>query len=246
MNLTVLASSSAGNGYLLSNGKESLIIEAGVRLKSVKEALNFNLSGIAGCVVSHRHGDHSKYIKEYAIAGIPILANEDVIGKQSNLISSTLCKILEPMKGYKVGNFKIIPFPVEHDVPCLGFLLSHPEAGNILFATDTYMLEYTFRDLNHILIEANYFDDGLEDNIISGRVHPSQRPRLLQTHMELQTCKDILMANDLSDVISIVLLHLSNDNSDEERFIQEVRSITGKQVYAAKRGLIIEMNKIPY
>jgi len=246
MELIVIGSSSTGNCYLIHNGRESLIIEAGVRLKQIKEALNFKLSGIAGCVVSHRHGDHCKYLKEYAMAGIQILTSEDVLKSQPELIASTMGRVLQPMKGYKAGNFKIIPFSVSHDVPCYGYLLSHPETGNILFATDTFMLEYTFKDLNHILIEANYFDDGLEDNIISGRVHPSQRPRLLQTHMELQTCKDILLANDLNNVISIVLLHLSNDNSNEETFVREVQNITGKQVYAAKRGLTINMNKLPY
>jgi phosphoribosyl 1,2-cyclic phosphodiesterase len=246
MNLTVLASSSAGNGYLLTNGRETLIIEAGIRLKSVKGALNFSLTGIAGCLVSHRHGDHSKYIREYAMAGISILTSRDVMDRQDPLIARTMCRELSEGKGYKTGNFKIIPFSVEHDVPCLGFLINHPETGNILFATDTYLLEYTFPGLNHILIEANYFDDRLEDNIVSGRVHPSQRPRLLQTHMELETCKDILRANDLSKVVSIVLLHLSSDNSDEERFVREVREITGKQVFAAKRGLTIDMNINPY
>lgn len=246
MNLTVLASSSAGNGYFLTNGRETLIIEAGIRLKSVKGALNFSLTGIAGCLVSHRHGDHAKYIKEYATSGIPILTSRDVIDRQDPLIARTMCRELLPGKGYKTGNFKIIPFSVEHDVPCLGFLISHPETGNILFATDTYMLEYTFRDLNHILIEANYFDDRLEDNIVSGRIHPSQRPRLLQTHMELQTCKDILLANDLTKVVNIILLHLSSDNSDEEKFVREVREITGKQVFAAKKGLTVNMNTTPY
>jgi ribonuclease BN (tRNA processing enzyme) len=64
--------------------------------------------------------------------------------------------------------------------------------------------------------------------------------------MEFETCKNILKANDLTNVINIVLIHLSSQNSDEERFVREVREATGKQVYAAKKNLTINLNKVPY
>ena len=44
MELTVLASSSSGNGYILHNDNEALIIEAGVRFKEAQKALDFNTS----------------------------------------------------------------------------------------------------------------------------------------------------------------------------------------------------------
>jgi ribonuclease BN (tRNA processing enzyme) len=246
MKLTVLGSSSTGDGYLLYNEKECLIIEAGVKLSEVKEALDFNISRIAGCLISHAHNDHAGYLESYAKAGIRILTSEDVLSKKDGLLASTLCKTVTPGKGYKLGNFKIIPFGLQHDIPCLGYLIDHPETGLIVFITDSFLSEYTFEGVSHWIIEANYSDDILEENIVSGRLHPSMRPRLLQTHMELNTCKSILLANDLNKVINIVLCHLSSGNSDEARFVREIREITGKQVYAANKGMTIDFNKIPY
>lgn len=63
MKLYVLGSNSKGNGYILEGKSQTLLLEAGLPLKDVKEALKFDLSRVVGGVVSHLHGDHSKYAK---------------------------------------------------------------------------------------------------------------------------------------------------------------------------------------
>jgi len=246
MKLKVLGSSSTGNGYILENDTEALIIEAGIRLSTVKKALGFNISKIAGALVSHEHGDHAKYIRSYIESGIDIISSRRVFESQTDLAASCRAKVVKPGKGYKIGRFKVIPFELHHDVPCLGFLISHPDTGNILFITDSFMSDYVFQNLSHIILECNYADNILERNIENGSVYPGMRPRLLQTHMELETCKGIIQANDLDQVINIVLVHLSSGNSDEARFVSEVQQVSGKPVYAARKGLEIEFNKNPY
>ena len=64
--------------------------------------------------------------------------------------------------------------------------------------------------------------------------------------MHLDTCKGLLLANDLSQVNNIVLIHLSDSNSDEMRFQKEIAAATGKLVPVAVAGLEIEFNKTPY
>lgn len=56
MQLTCLGSGSDGNCYLLESKDEILVIECGCSLKEVKKALNFDLSKIVGCFISHVHG----------------------------------------------------------------------------------------------------------------------------------------------------------------------------------------------
>ena len=246
MKLIVLASGSTGNGYLLTSENETLAIESGVKLSRIKKALHFNMSTIAGCLTSHRHKDHSGYIKEYIDAGITVLANDDVFNAHNIPLNDWRVKVIQEGHGYKMGNFKILPIPAYHDVPCHAFLIDHPRSGMVLFMTDTFMSEHTFPGLNHIIIEANFADDILEENIINGSVHPSMRPRLMKTHMEISTTINVLLANNLEKVINIVLCHLSNGNSDEERFIREVREATGKLVFAAKKGMELDFSINPY
>lgn len=217
MKLKVLGSNSSGNGYILENSEEALIIEAGIHISEVKKSLNFNISKVKAAIVSHEHNDHAGYITKYLDMGITTLCSKYVI-KSKNL-KSPFVRVIEANKGYKAGGFKIIPFNLKHDVPCFGFVIEHNDMGKLLFITDTMMCEYTFSNINHILVECNYANDILNQNIEQGRVNASMRSRLMQTHMELNTCKGILKANNLNDVITIVLIHLSDGNSNEMQFI---------------------------
>ncbi len=246
MKLKVLGSSSSGNCYILENDREALIIEAGAPLKAVIKALDRTLGRVAACLVSHEHDDHAKYVREYAAAGITVLSSESVFSAKKMGLLSMRRKIIEPGKGYSVGGFRVIAFDLAHDVPCLGFFITHPETGGVLFITDTYYCEYTFPGLANIIIECNYSDEILDRNIELGRMPVVMRSRLLHSHMELQNCKEYLLANDLSDVVNIVLAHLSDGNSDEKKFVEEILLATGKSVYAADKGLCIEFNATPF
>lgn len=242
MVLKVLGSSSQGNCYILENENEALIIEAGVRFIEVKKALGFDIRKVSGCLITHQHNDHAKYIKAMVESGFPTLALEEVWTAKGVTGSRAYC--IERGKGYRFGRFKVLPFDACHDVPCVGYLIDHPETGRIMFLTDSCMCEYVFPGLNQVMIECNYSDAKLVEAINAGRTLPSQRERLMTSHMELNTCKGFLCANDLTNVANIILLHLSDNNSDEKHFVSEIERQTGKVVYAAHTGLEIELDRI--
>lgn len=245
MRLNVLGSDSNGNCYVLQNDKEALIIEAGVRFSEVKKALKWQLSKVVGAVITHEHNDHAKYVRDFVSNGITVLALPSVF-RAKGIDSLSFRKEIEPMHGYIVGSFRVFAMPVCHDVPCVGFTIEHEDMGRMLFVTDTMMLEYRVPGLNHILLEANYAEDILDAKIEAGSVPLSMKPRLIHSHMEIETTKGILRANDLSGVNEIVLIHLSNGNSDERRFVREVQETSGKPVYAAVAGLELNLSINPY
>ena len=100
----------------------------------------------------------------------------------------------------------------------------------VLFATDTYYIRYKFTGLTHIIVECNYSMKILNENIASGRVPKLMKKRLMRSHFSLENVKDFLKANDLSKVEEIWLLHLSDNNSDEDLFKREIQALTGKLV----------------
>lgn len=242
MELKILGSSSKGNGYVLEAKNEALIIEAGCKLLEAKKAVGFDISKVVGCIVTHQHNDHAGYVQEYAKAGVVVLALNSVI--ESKKLTRNY-KAIEIGKGYMFGNFKVLPFSVMHDVPCVGYLIEHPECGKVLFVTDTYAMQYRFTGVNHWLIEANYADDILIENILEGRIPQAMRRRLLTSHMELNNTKEVLVSSDLSKTRNIVLIHLSDGNSDERRFIAECKAATGKCVTAANTGMVLNFDIIP-
>lgn len=247
MELTVLGSSSKGNCYILSNDTEALIIECGVSLKEVKIALGFNIKKVVGALVSHEHGDHAGYVNDFLNARINVwMSHETDVAIRPRLKSAYLPLLMEAGSKIKMGGFTVLPFECKHDVPCLGFLINHEETGNVLFVTDSYYIPFNFTGLSNILIECNYRHDILEKNIEAGKIPYSHYNRLLESHMSYETCASALRANDLSRVNNIILLHLSDGNSNAEEFENDIHRETGKSVYVADRGMKIKLDKTPF
>lgn len=246
MKLTVINSNSTGNAYILHNDAEALLIECGVRFDKIKQALGYNLIKVVACIVSHEHKDHCKSVGEILSSGIQVWASNgthEAMGTANHHRARVMHEFLPTTK----GNFNIKGFPIQHDAAePLGFIIHHPETGNVLFLTDSYYSEYTFKGLNNIIVEANYCQNIIDGRIASGENPKFLRDRVLQSHMSISTTKELLQANDLSQVNNIVLIHLSDSNSDAARFKQEVQEVTGKTVHIAEAGLTIPFNKTPF
>ena len=116
----------------------------------------------------------------------------------------------------------------------------------MVFATDTYFVRYTFYGLTNLMIECNYDQHILDENVRNGVIPSFLRRRTMRSHMSLQTCIEMLRANDLTNVSQIVLVHLSAHNSDADRFRREVSLAVGKRVVIAKKGLEIPFNRTPF
>jgi len=246
MQLKVIGSSSLGNCYALeSSTGEILLLECGVRFDLIKKALNHRLSNITGVLITHSHQDHCKAFEDVLKAGIYAYATPGTIDELG--FPHHRAKQIIPGVEKVVGSYKVIAFDTKHDTkqPC-GFLIWHSEMGTCLFLTDSYYVEYIFPGLNNVIIECNYAQDIIDHKVESGSGMKFLRDRIIESHMSLETCKMTLQANDLSLVNNIVLVHLSNSNSDARRFKCEVEEQTGKHVHIADAGMSINFNKDPF
>lgn len=234
MKLKILGSSSKGNCYILENENETLILEAGVPLHEILKYIRFNTGKVAGVLVTHEHGDHAKYIKEFRNRALEVYLSQGTL-KALDLNYCTY-NIIKSMTKFKVGGFTVIPFKVEHDAAePLGFLINHEDMGNLLFVTDTFYISNRFANLNHILIECNYCETILNN---SGAAYKN---RVFSSHMSLENCLEFLKANDLSNVENIVLLHLSDGHSDEKMMVDEVQKVSGVNTFVAEKGFGLEL-----
>ncbi|NMH69665.1 MBL fold metallo-hydrolase [Bacillus sp. RO3] len=229
MEIKALASSSKGNCYLVNDGSTSLMLECGIRYSDIQRGLNFRVSQVDGCLITHEHGDHGKAVKEVMKAGINVYTSKGTAAALG--VSGHRLKTIKARKSFTIGTWTILPFETEHDAEeSLGFLLVNKQGEKLLFATDTYYIKYKFPGLTHIMVEANYSMDILKENIAAGRVPAVMKKRLMRSHFSLENVKEFLLANDLSKVEEIWLLHLSDSNSDEQIFKQEIQKLTGKIV----------------
>ncbi|KAA0944108.1 MBL fold metallo-hydrolase [Sporosarcina sp. ANT_H38] len=228
--IKTIATGSTGNCYHVTDGITPLLLECGISFKNIQKALDFKTSDIAGVLVTHEHKDHCKAVSEVADRGLNIYMSSGT--KEAIGINHHRIKAIENKKQFKLGTWTILPFDVQHDVSePFGFLLANEAGDKLLFATDTYYVRYKFQGLTHIMVEANYSTEILNENIATGRVHDGMKRRLVKSHFSLENVLEFLKANDLSKVQEIHLLHLSDSNSDETMFKKAVQEQTGKLVY---------------
>lgn len=129
--------------------------------------------------------------------------------------------------------------------PCYGFLIEHPELGRMLYITDTELVKWRFKDINHILISCNY------QNKYVGGEEDAKKSHVLRGHMELETVKDFIKANKSDALRTVILCHLSQNNADPLECVAEVQKVAGNGVYVdwARKGLEVELrsgNECPF
>lgn len=245
MQLLTLGSSSKGNCYILQAGNGScLVLEAGVSIKEVKKAVKFRLDKICGVLVTHEHGDHAEYVKDFQKYCIPVYTSK---GTASHFKSQTGVRIMEEAVEYQIDGFKVIPFAVKHDAAePFGFYITHQEMGNLLFGTDCASIPYQFDGIDHFLIECNYDEDIILDNCNNHMIATSLMERIQKSHMSLTGCIDFLKNSGGGKAQNIVLCHLSGLNSDfgtiNSKFYAELR----KTPRIARKQLSMTLNREPY
>lgn len=179
------------------------------------------------------HGDHSKSIKDFARNGIPIYSNNSVANKHGGVA------VLEERQPYRIGSFIVTAYKAYHDVECYGFLIQHKEMGRLLFFTDTSQVPYKFRDIQHILIEANsdeeYMVTNAMDNIWSRSSH--------NNHLSLNKAINFVITNKSVTLQNVILIHLSEGNADPKMFRQRFREEVGIEPIVAKKGLTMKLNR---
>lgn len=141
---------------------------------------------------------------------------------------------------YKIGSFTVYPLNVIHDVEIFAFIIVHEEMGTMLFVTDTGKFNYRVPNVNHLLIEANFDPNIVEESLLNGNRY-NNLERLAANHMSIDECEKVISRNLSEETKNIVLLHLSDGNSNAKDFKSRIRKLTGKPVYVADENLEVEL-----
>jgi phosphoribosyl 1,2-cyclic phosphodiesterase len=229
-----LASGSSGNCYRVDDGSTALLLECGLPLARIRQALDFRLRDIEGCLVTHEHGDHAKSVSDLMRAGVNVYASPGTWAALFPLKREAAyrARSIDDLGGqFTIGTWIVTPFEAAHDAAePLGFLLdSYVTGERLLYSGDTCYIHPRFAGLTHVAIECN----NTWDAIRQGEALQAVRNRVVRTHMSLETVKDFLAANDLTRVSEIWLLHLSDQHSDAAAFVREIQEQTGKVVRVA-------------
>ena len=234
-------SGSSGNGYLIDDGITQLIIEAGVQYKKIQQAMRFDFSKVVGCLISHEHRDHCKYVPQFidstsieffsTMGTFKGLSEDRILHLHAN--DYYRFSFLKYKETTMIGTWYVTPFKTEHDAaePC-GFLIDNTSGDRLVFITDSYYVKYRFPNVTHMMVEANYSKDVIDENMTSG-FDLKRKTRLLESHFDFNQTKEFIKANKSNRLQEVWLLHLSDSNSIEKQFKEETQQLVGVPVYIA-------------
>lgn len=210
MLLKTIATGSSGNCHaLIADTGEILLLDLGENEKKIKKGIGWKISDVVGAIVTHKHADHSKSVNEFERMGVPVLKpyeNESDIG-------------LKNISGFRVQAFDLTTIGGRWthtdadgtDCPIFGFLIMHKEMGRMLYITDTAIVKWRFKNINHILLGVNY-----DRNMIYPD-NEGKKNHIFGGHLEIGTACDFVRANNSDSLQNVIMCHLSADNADSDK-----------------------------
>ncbi len=213
MTFKSLASSSSGNAYIISGGVKSILLECGIPFKMLEKKTGYSLSRLVACFITHEHKDHSKAASQLLRHGVKVYASAGT----AQALGLPEMEIIEPWEPVEIEHFRVMAVPVMHDAKQpVGFLIDDTRTKErLFFAADTRGLNYIISRPTYIAVECNY-----EESILAASVHlpDSLKERIRHSHFEVGDVIKWLRKQDMSGVLSVWLLHLSDANSRADKW----------------------------
>lgn len=237
MKLIIVGSSSRGNSYVLtaSDGQQ-LCIEAGRPLQEIRKVAKLKTAKCAGVLVSHAHSDHCKYVSDFLRAGISVYSTSDLTASHPEV------NAVFEARTYGIGDFRVTPIKVKHDIPCLSYLVHHKEMGTLWFFTDCYTMPNVVKNVNTFLCECNYEDSLLDRAVQEGKTPHSQADRIRLSHMSLAHAAELLQRCEAGKTaMQIILIHGSSRHLNSVSAVTKFEQVIGVPTFYAKAGLEIDL-----
>jgi phosphoribosyl 1,2-cyclic phosphodiesterase len=226
--VAVLGSGSRGNATLVAAGSTRLLVAAGFSGRALEarlESVGVGPDELAGILITHEHGDHTR--------GMGVLARRWRLPlwltRVTHTASARLLRGTEDVRFYRatepflVGDLEILPFLTAHDAADPVAVCIHDVgAGYRLgIATDlgrpTAAVRHALSGCDVLLLEANH-DEVL---LRTGPYPWSVKQRIASSHGHLSNQAAARLAADLwhPGLAAVVLAHLS-DACNEPRYAE--------------------------
>lgn len=220
-----LSSGSCGNASLLSCGDTTIMIDAGLGIRTLKKSfkeLAIDPKQLAAIFVTHDHADHIRGLESFAVDfSVPVYASPLVYkalhhatylhgGLMNHL---ALMELGQPLT---LGAMEISSFEVPHDATQnVGYRITGPR-GCFTLITDvgevTVEVEAAIRGANYLVIESNYDEEMLR----RGPYPMMLKRRILSSHGHLSNSEAActVTRNYHPDLRFLALCHLSGQNNN--------------------------------
>jgi len=236
-NLKTFGSTSKGVCHIVEICDKKIMLDCGVNPKKFLDELKNIDFGVLVC----EHSDHAKYLKEFLKYRIRFYMSQGT-KKALNIediyayhLSVPRTKIIMPSDLLPPLLLTIIP--VKHDAKePTAFIIDYKDVI-IAYLVDLKLgneyLELEKFDPTHIIIECNYIDSIIEENVNKGKINLSLYKRITKYHSSLEDTKKFLqeLQKHSPNLEQVYLTHISEVNGDPDIIKEEIQKILGVEVY---------------
>lgn len=217
-----LSSGSSGNCYYIGNESVSILIDAGISIRTIKKRLkeySVDIESIDIILLTHDHFDHIKHIAALASKfNKPVYTTETlhkVLEGNNKSNHSAFKRVLEKEIPIYYKGIAITAFDVSHDAKdSLGFYIDF-FGERFTLITDLGFVSKRVKDYckisNHIIIESNYdnymLENGGYSHTLISRIKGEKGH--LSNHQTSEAVKDFFH----NGIKNIFLCHLSDNNN---------------------------------
>ncbi|RKZ35063.1 hypothetical protein DRQ33_00700 [bacterium] len=225
-----LRSGSSGNGYIISDGVDSILFDAGIPKKLILQVANeHNIPLPSNLLISHEHTDHIKNLNVITRTLNPtVYSTAGTLGAILHHIRDSEIFPVSPGSEISIGKFAVRFIPTPHDsAQPVSFLTEHISGKKIALITDIgnpcENVIHSVRGANIILIESNY-----EPRLLKESTYPSTlKTRIAGKYGHLSNiqCVDFVQRFYHHKLQTVILGHLSENNNRPELAFGRIRPI---------------------
>lgn len=248
-------SGSSGNCYYLFTETDSLLIDVGVGIRTLKKHFhNYGLrfEDVHNILITHDHADHVKSVGSLSNDyHLPVYTTRKVhSGIDNNYcvrkkINGANVHVVEKGVPFVLGEFRITPFGVPHDsTDNVGYQV---ECGGVTFCLITDVGHITdemkafIGRANYLVLEANHDEEMLQQ----GPYPQYLKDRILgpNGHLSNTSCGKALAENATAALRHVWLCHLSEENNHPELARKTVEQILRSYGIVAGKDFMLEVLK---
>ena len=212
MNLKIISSGSNGNCSILEDSVgNQIILDCGLSYETIMN--NCNFPKINCILVTHKHKDHSKSLKNFQKYYFQCYTQENVMDGKS----------------IELDFWKIIPMKLVHNVECFGFLIySKIEKKKLAYITDTSYIP-KLANIDCLICDTNY-----DEEIVFEKLEAGESVNIgYKNHMSTQQIMRYLQQLNFK-IPHFVAFHISNSSlNNVEKIKENISPMVGELIIAA-------------
>lgn len=235
MEVCALASGSSGNCFYIGNGKNGILVDAGISARQICERMakrGKSADNVKAIFVTHEHIDHVRGIDVFARSfNIPIFITNGTVENCFVCSNRNLIKIIKNNEVIKVDGMKIEAFSKSHHA-------ADPVSYNVYFKRKISIItdagygckniKKHISDSDFLIMEANHDEEMLENG-----PYPYFLKNLIKSdvgHLSNKQAALCVLEYSSKRLKNIILAHLSKTNNSPALALKTFSSILKERV----------------